>query len=410
MTLSLRTKILLGGLLFLLLAIPLTLSFLPQQQDLRSRAAGGTSLSLIPQPGPGNSIQKTVGDNISVDVFVDPAGNAVATARMQIKYDVSKLQAVAPYYTPYVPSTANAQSLPNIIDGPISSNGMISVSVTSGFDTTKAVTTQSKIGTFFLKAIGTTPESNPASITFTNLSQAYSVGSGDQAAENILTSTNQALINIVDAPTQPTTTPTTTPSPAPGETTLSYSLLLHGMGEAGDTPNPNESSLSNKNPRNPQRNVLVEILDATDQIVKTITGTANYNVANGTFDGSISLGQTFTTGNYTVKIKSDRYLRRSYPGIITITHGQNTPLPTIELVTGDTNKDNAINILDYNALLDCGYGSLAPLPITNSNAEYNSPVCKTHEPRITIDLDDNGFVNAFDYNLFLRELSVQSGD
>jgi hypothetical protein len=80
------------------------------------------------------------------------------------------------------------------------------------------------------------------------------------------------------------------------------------------------------------------------------------------------------------------------------------------LVTGDTNNDNVLNILDYNALLDCGYGELNPLPINDPNSTYNSKECQVHTPTEDVDLNDDGIINSTDYNLFLRELSVQNGD
>ncbi|HSA84162.1 MAG TPA: cohesin domain-containing protein [Patescibacteria group bacterium] len=425
MKLSPRVKLLLGGLLFLALALPVTISLTQQQQDPRSRAAESTTLSLIPQPGDDSSIEKTVGESVPVDVIVDPGSNAVATVRMQVKYDPTKLEPVAPYYTPYSPPVANAQRITEIIEFPPPNNGLVSIAVTSGTDTTKAVTNTAKIGTFLFKAIGTTPENMPTKIEFTNATQAYSVGSNDQSAEDILSNTNFAEISI-SAAEGPTITQ------VQGETALSFSILLHGVGMAGDTPNPTNSSLSNKQPKHPQRNLLVEIFNANDELITSKTGCIVYiseddeepvfneevcilpplaeiNAHQGKFIGIIPFPE-LQTGSYTIKITSDRYLRKAFPGIISIVSGQTKAMPTIELVSGDTNNDNVLTILDYNAFLDCGYGELTVLPITNSNAAYNKPPCKTHEPRINIDLDDNGYVNAFDYNLFLRELSVQGGD
>ena len=79
-------------------------------------------------------------------------------------------------------------------------------------------------------------------------------------------------------------------------------------------------------------------------------------------------------------------------------------------MAGDTNGDNALNILDYNAFLDCGYGVLNPLPINDANSYFNKKICQNHPPTENIDIEDNGLVNSYDYNLFLRELSVQNGD
>ena len=73
-------------------------------------------------------------------------------------------------------------------------------------------------------------------------------------------------------------------------------------------------------------------------------------------------------------------------------------MPNVSLVTGDINNDNALTILDYNVLIDC-YSDL--LPARN---------CSDQNKKASADLSDDGAVNASDYNLFLRELSVVSGE
>ena len=72
-------------------------------------------------------------------------------------------------------------------------------------------------------------------------------------------------------------------------------------------------------------------------------------------------------------------------------------MPAVHLVTGDIKIDNALNILDYNILIGC-YSDFAPA------------VSCTADLKEEADLTDDGQVNQFDYNLFLRDLSVQNGD
>lgn len=57
------------------------------------------------------------------------------------------------------------------------------------------------------------------------------------------------------------------------------------------------------------------------------------------------------------------------------------------------NKDNQLDIQDYNILLSC------------FDSKFNTSTCISKEA----DLDDDGTVGGADYNLFLRELSVQRG-
>lgn len=99
------------------------------------------------------------------------------------------------------------------------------------------------------------------------------------------------------------------------------------------------------------------------------------------------------------------------PGIVKIETMKENTAPQTTLIAGDVKGDNVLNVLDYNIFLDCGYGAIDPLPLADPNAIYNTNNCKTHEPfRPNSDIDDNGIINSPDYNLFLRELSVQNGD
>ena len=155
------------------------------------------------------------------------------------------------------------------------------------------------------------------------------------------------------------------------------------------------------------------ILDSNNQQVSISSSSSSliYNSANGNFTDSIDLGPTFPTGNYSIKVKTDKYLWKLVPGIVNIKTLASNTVATTSLVAGDIKDDNILNILDYNILLDCGYGAINPLPLADPNSLYNSPSCVAHSDfRSNVDLDDNGIVNSADYNLFLRELSVQNGD
>jgi hypothetical protein len=99
-----------------------------------------------------------------------------------------------------------------------------------------------------------------------------------------------------------------------------------------------------------------------------------------------------------VKIKTPQHLRNQYSGIQQLNVGQTVNLAPISLVTGDVNNDNRLDILDYNALYGCYTSDLFPTPRN----------C-TPENTVKADIDDEGHVNLFDLNLFVRELSVQSG-
>jgi hypothetical protein len=192
----------------------------------------------------------------------------------------------------------------------------------------------------------------------------------------------------------PTQTPAPTTPPAAGDTILGFDLLLHGIGKAGDNANP--QGTGNTSPTRTQRTATVQVYDSNNNLVATNQGPVTYDTNSGSFKGTVDLGQHVSTGAYTVKVKTDQYLRALVPGIQTLTAGQTNQLPQFSMVVGDINDDNQINILDYNILMGC-YSDLLP------------PVSCAAGNDVLSDLDSDGHVNQFDYNLFLRELSNSTG-
>ena len=178
-------------------------------------------------------------------------------------------------------------------------------------------------------------------------------------------------------------------------TNLSLRILLHGIGNGGDNVSP--TSLGNMNPERPSRSVSLELYNSSNQSMGVKVGTVSFNQSTGAFNGVVNLG-TIPTGAYTVKVVSPNYLRKSYPGIVSVTANQTITLPSISLVAGDSNNDNSLSVLDYNILIDC-YSDLTP-----------PRNCADSQKKQSSDLTDDGVVNQFDYNLFLRELSVQGDD
>ena len=217
----------------------------------------------------------------------------------------------------------------------------------------------------------------------------------------IPTATPTRIPTIVASPT-PTRTPTPTPTSVPNSTKLSLTVFLHGIGNSGDNASPDNFSLSNKNPLTRTRTVDVQILNGATAVVASKTGNITYDAGAGNFKGVIDFGNSIASGgSYNIKVKERTHLRRLVPGIQAITLGQTHNIAPITLVAGDVTganniQDNAINILDYNVLIGC-YSDLAPA--TSCTASNKS----------LADLNDDGAVNQFDYNLLLREITVQNG-
>ncbi len=200
----------------------------------------------------------------------------------------------------------------------------------------------------------------------------------------------------------PTLTPaptlTLTPSPTPKlKSYMALTVQLDGIGSRGDNTNPVDNSLSNKNPKHPTISTDIQIYTTDNNLIASGAGKITYNAASGNYLGEIPIQAGFPSGKYTLKIKGDTYLRKQVSGTQTITAGQKNSITLVNLVAGDTNNDNKLNILDYNTILDC-YSDLAPA--TN---------CSLATKKVVADINDDDGVNQIDYNLFIREIATQPG-
>jgi Mg-chelatase subunit ChlD len=216
--------------------------------------------------------------------------------------------------------------------------------------------------------------------------------------------TDQDFGNIVAPPTPtPTQTPTPTPTPkptatpTPSKTSLNMTVYLDGIGSRGDNTNPTASSLSNKTPQHQSLNAELSIFTTSNNLIASGTGTLTYNTTVGAYTGDVPVQTGFPTGQYIIKVRTNTHLRKQIEQIQTITAGTDNTITPVSLVAGDIDNNNALNILDYNLLLNC-YSDLA--------AAVDCPALTN---KSNADLNDDGNVNQDDYNLFLRELSTQPG-
>ncbi|MBI4039326.1 hypothetical protein HY388_00680, partial [Candidatus Daviesbacteria bacterium] len=330
------------------------------------------------------------------------------------------------------PVVVNTGVFPQIVEGPVLSSGKIQVVLSVGPDQTKVVQTDSKALTLNLKAQAAI---DPTLVSYGPNNSIYSIAPQDSSNENVLSTTIPATIKINAAPTAtpttvptntptptnppttltptPTPTPTLTPTPSPtptptpiptitpiptGSSTILYfsGLKLHGLGKGGDSPNP--TSDGTLNPLRPNRTLTVEIYNSSGTLINTLTGGLVYDGPQaGTFDSLITVPNSVVGGNYSIKIKTPFYLRRRLSGFISLVSGQTNQMTPTSLIAGDVNGDNALNVDDYNLIMEC-YSDLAPA----KNCDANK--------KLATDLSDDGKVNYDDYNLFLRELSVQQGE
>ncbi len=207
-----------------------------------------------------------------------------------------------------------------------------------------------------------------------------------------------ALPQNPPATSTPTSSPTsnqtptavTSPTVQPNSFSFFLTILLHGIGQGGD--NANLNSGGNPNPLHPTRNISLTLLQPNSTPLVSQQGAITFNSQTGIFTGTVNISNIFP-GNYLAQVKVAGFLSKQIPGFIQIQPSpSNLSLPQVALTNGDVNNDNQLDLLDYNDLLAC-FGTKATT-CTNS---------------ATADLNDDGVVDGIDYNLFLRELSVQKG-
>jgi len=106
----------------------------------------------------------------------------------------------------------NATVFPSVLEGPVYTPGKISVTLSVGPDPTKSIQTKAKAATVTFKAIANTSGA-PTLVSYGASTQALSIGSNDQASENVLSSSTPATIVIGGAAGPTVPIPTEVPSP-----------------------------------------------------------------------------------------------------------------------------------------------------------------------------------------------------
>jgi PKD domain len=280
MNISGKRLFLIGFVVILLVGIPLTVYLLQQQQNTQSRAEKATNLAFSPDSTSAAPIQKNVGDSVPLDITVDPGKNLVSFVKLEIQYDPSVLAtASADAFKP------NTTAFPSVLEGPVYTPGKISVTLSVGPDPTKAIQQKVTAATITFSAIKNTPAGTPTLVTYTTNTQVLSIGSNDQASENVLSSATPATIAIGGAaPTEgiPSGTPEPTaavsPTDVPAATTAPTSPPIT---DATATPAPTGTGGSTNN-ASPTCSSLAVDRETSGAAPYSITFTANGSDSDGT--------------------------------------------------------------------------------------------------------------------------------
>jgi PKD domain-containing protein/cohesin domain-containing protein len=290
MKLTGRKLFLIGFVFILLIGIPVAVYVVQQQTNPNSHAQQSTNLAFSPTSSTAAPIQSTVGAAIPLNITVDPGKNLVSFVKLEIQYDPSVLATASANAF-----QANTNAFPSVLEGPIYSPGKIDVTLSVGPDPTKAIQQEVTAATVTFTALKNTPPGTPTLVTYTSSTQVLSIGSSDQASENVLSSATPATIEIGGASTptesipsgtptpgvsipptvavSPTEIPTATPelSAAPSQAPTATPAISSGPAPTNSGPGPSCNTLS---------------------VDRATTGNAPYSVtftANGTSDnGTIS--------------------------------------------------------------------------------------------------------------------------
>ncbi|MBU2632482.1 hypothetical protein KKG52_02090 [Patescibacteria group bacterium] len=219
-SLSGKKLLLLGFIVVMLLAIPVTIYLVQKQQETRTRAEAATVISLTPA-----ATSSTVGAEITLDISADPGTNQLNWIRLVINYDETKVSTAAAGLEP------NAALFPRIT-GPTYEPGKITVELATGMSPENIIQTKTTIATLHLTALQPT-DGVVTNVTFgrgVEETEARSVAETDLpgGTEDVLQSAIPAAITIegvvetttTTIPEVTTTTSTTTTSTTTTTTTI----------------------------------------------------------------------------------------------------------------------------------------------------------------------------------------------
>lgn len=156
---------------------------------------------------------------------------------------------------------------------------------------------------------------------------------------------------------------------------LDLDLPLEGIG-------PNNNNLPSDVAKS---SVTVEVLsNITEKVTLTKTDKVVYDPSSGKFKRNVDLGNKLSPGEYEIKIKVDRYLKKLVPAIFTVK--KTTEIQTIPIQI-KTPLLRSVGVLDYNAVANC-YGD-----------KLNTVLCANRE---SADLNFDEIVDIIDLNIVLR--------
>lgn len=205
-----RTLIKMLVMSFVLMSVIFLVSLVRKNTNQQTGAVPATTLSFAPTSSQTAPLQKNPGEQVVVDIMIEPGTNAVSFLTVFLQYDNGKLQYVPNSFQP------NTAAFPVTNEGPVLNAGSFAVKVSIGSDPTKAVVAPVKVGSVTFTALDGTG-TVPTTITYTAQTSALSIGANDSAVENVIATTEPAYVAISGISNNPTATNV---PPSPTDTTL----------------------------------------------------------------------------------------------------------------------------------------------------------------------------------------------
>lgn len=234
-----------GFLLLLLIAIPVTVFLVQRQQELRSRAEPATTITFDP-----TSKSVKTNDSFSVNVVMDTAVNSVATAEIYITFDAGKLNVIELKPGSFMPHALVEPTFDNN-----SGTGFIAVDTLSADASpsdvpfTKRSDGPKPVAVITFKAKAETG-STPTTVGFSQQTKAFGETSGTLEPTSLILTSSLANVSKITISAVVTTTPTPTPgiigtnkppvcnsltaSPATGSAPLTVTLTANASDQDND--------------------------------------------------------------------------------------------------------------------------------------------------------------------------------
>ena len=267
---GMKRVLLILGLIFLLLGIPITVFIVGQRQELRQKAAPATTLSFSP-----SAASHLVGETFPLEVTLNSGENQVVAIELHITYDPTKLEAQ---------TITNGPLFPNVLASGVVAPGTASITV--GAPDAKSPVKGSGTAAV-VRLVAKQKTDAPVSVQFSKDTFVGGIGEG---ATNVLIGTTPATITIGETAASPEPTPlptssgqvTPAPTPPPGSTPTP--TIVNGSQEitpdalkiltpAGEAASENPPKIEGKAP--PGSSVTITVYSTPITVV--ITADANGN-------------------------------------------------------------------------------------------------------------------------------------